>query len=241
MSQDAFKKYIEERTKLGSIAPLAPYNWTCLRSTLPIEWMAYSQFLQEHASELSNSINGFRRHIASLIAWEKVLPGLGEEAKHDVIIGFVSPLATLALNMPYVIRSRFIYSVAHLSHQANRIKPGAWADDLPVDSKIYFEAADKYAKPWKKYTKLKVALQKIANKKYEVCTHDFRNKYNHRYSPRIEIGLTGLVSRMVHDGRVSYGFGETNPLMLRDINPLLKTQHSLCLTAHERYRALVNE
>jgi hypothetical protein len=242
--QQALKQYDVERAKLRSVAAYAPYNWDALNSTLPIEWIAYSQFLQEHASELANSINEFRQHIDSLSAWEKVLAGLDQQEKHSIVIviEFVSPLATLALNMPYVIRSRFIYSVAHLSHQANQLKQDPWVDDLPVDSEIYFQAADKYGRPWKKYGKLKVALEKLASIAYEEATHDFRNKYNHRYSPRIEIGLTGLVTRTVNaDGRVSYGFGQTNPLMLKDIIPLLRTQHTLSLAAYERYQALVSE
>lgn len=242
MNQSAFEQYIEERAKLGLVVPRAPDNWHALESTLPIEFMAYSQFLQEHASELANSINEFGRHIISLMAWEKVLAGLSQAEKHNVIIDFVSPLATLALNMPYVIRSRFIYSIAHLSHQANQVKQNPWVDDFPVDDDIYIGAADSFGKHWKKYSKLKVALEKIANSSFRESTHNFRNKYNHRYSPRIEIGLTGLVNRIKNeDGTVSYGFGYTSPLMLKDINPLLFTQHSRCLAAHEKYQALVNE
>lgn len=240
--QKAVQQYVVERERLGVVAPVAPYNWHALEKTLPIKWMAYGEFLEEHSRELANTINEFRRHIASLLAWQKVLEGLDEEERYHIVIEFVSPLATLALNMPYVSRSRFIYSVAHLSHQANQTKQKLWVDDLPIDSKIYSETADKFGKPWKKYTKLKVKLERIANKEYAKATHDFRNKYNHRYSPRIELGLTGLVIRTVNEnGRVSYGFGQTEPLMLKDIIPLLKTQHSLCLISYEKYQDLVSE
>ena len=289
--QKALQKYVVERECIGSIFPLAPYNWYELKETLPIKWMAYRQFLQEHAHELANTINEFRQHIVSLLAWEKVLKGLAEEERHHIVIEFVSPLATLALNMPYVIRSRFFYSVAHLSHQANQLKQKPWVDDLPIDKKIYCGEADKYGKPWKKkYTKLKVALEKIANTEYKKATHNFRNKYNHRYSPSIELGLTELVTRTVKvkdnkvsgldhrfghsslfysyesqkkqkiqifwycsnfsmtpagrnddHGQVSYKFGQTDPLMLKDIIPLLETRHSLCLSAFKKYQALINE
>ena len=243
MRQKALQKYVVERECIGSIFPLAPYNWYELKETLPIKWMAYRQFLQEHARELANTINEFGQHIVSLLAWEKVLKGLTEEERHHIVIEFVSPLATLVLNMPYVIRSRFFYSVAHLSCQANQSKQKPWVDDLPINKDIYSDASDKYGKPWgKKYTKLKKALEKIANKCYEEATHNFRNKYNHRYSPRIELGLTELVTRTVDgNGRVSYRLGQTDPLMLKDIIPLLKTRHSLCLSAFEKYQALINE
>ena len=241
--QKALQKYVVERECIGSIFPLAPNNWYELKKTLPSKWMPYGQFLQEYARELANTINEFGQHIVSLLAWEKVLKGLAEEERHHIVIEFVSPLATLALNMPYVIRSRFFYSVAHSSHQANQSKQKPWVDDLPIDSEIYCKEADKYGKPWKKYTKLKVALEKIANKKYYgKATHDFRHKYNHRYSPRIEFGLTELITRTVDDNKgVSYRLGQTDPLMLKDIIPLLETQHSLCLSAFKKYQALINE
>jgi len=144
--------------------------------------------------------------------------------------------------MPYIIRSRFIYSIAHLSHQANQINLDNWQDDLPLDGEIYFEQADEYGKSWKKYSKLKLSLEKIANKKYNKLMHDFRNSYNHRYSPRIELGITGLVTRIVNEnGKVSYGFGHIDPILLKDAIPLLEEQHLICLKAYQKYQDVVNE
>ena len=243
MSNNILQEYstILEQTK--SSLPIAPYDWHALSKTLPGEWLAYSQFLSEHAGQLANVINDLRRYIKSLSAWNKVLETMNEEQeKYNIVTEYVSPLATLTLNMPYIIRSRFVYSIAHLSHQANKLKQASWIDDLPIDNKIYFEEADKYSKPWKKYKKLKLALEKIANKEYDKSTHYFRNKYNHRYSSNIEVGLTGFVTRTVNkEGRVSYGFGYTDPLMLKDIIPLLENQCSLCISAFSRYQDLVHE
>ena len=233
--------YATEREGLKVVIPLAPYKWDELKDTLTVEWMAYSQYLHEHIRELSNSINEFRQYILSLTAWSFVLDKLKEEEKYHAIIEYITPLATLALNIPYVIRSRFIYSVAHLSHQANQSKVENWKDDLPIDDEIYFDQADVQGKYWKKYNKLKTVLESVSNSKYKKATHDFRNTYNHRYSPRIEIGLSGFVKRIVKSGRVTYGYGETEPLLLRDIVPLLTEQHELLLKAYTRYQALVNE
>jgi len=242
MPEDPYSKFVIARNKLGSFAPLAPYRWHKLANKLPIEWAAYSQFMQEHTSELSNSINEFWRYLGSLLAWQKVIQTLEGEELHRAIIEHVTPIATLALLMPYAIRSRFIYSIAHLSHQANQLKMEKWSDDLPIDSEIYFKQADEYGGKWNSYAKLKLALEKIANKEYSSNTHDFRNRFNHRYSPRIELGLTGLVTRIVsEEGKVSYGFGETQPLLIKDISKLLNAQHSHCIDAYGKYQDLVNE
>jgi len=199
--------------------------------------------LSEHSSELANFINELLRHIKSLEAWKDVIDGKNDDdEKCEIIIEFVSPIATLAINMPYVIRSRFIYSVAHLCHQANQTKQINWVDDLPLDNEIYFETADKFCALWKRYKKLKLSLEKISNKKFQSDTYDFRHKYHHRYSPSIEIGLTGLVTRNVGDnGAVSYRFGYTEPLKIAQILPALAEQHANCLKAFEEYRKLINE
>lgn len=242
MHIDRYQEFLAAREKLGDFAPYAPYHWCCLAKTIPIEWAAYSQFLQEHASELSNSINELRRYLGSLMAWQNVINQLEEDELHRTVIEFITPIATLAVLMPYVIRSRLIYSIAHLSHQANRLKLDNWSDDLPIDTEIYLKEADKYGGSWRSYPKLKVALEKISNKQYSKATHDFRNSFNHRYSPRIELGLTGLVTRFVSDdGNVSYGFGQTPPLKLSEITSLILNQHKHCMRTYEKYQALVNE
>ncbi len=154
---------------------------------------------------------------------------------------FISPIATISLNFPYVIRSRFIYSIAHLSHQANQVKEEGWVDNFPIDKEVYFEAANKYGQPWKEYKKLKLLLEKIANRKYCTDTGDYRHSYNHRFSRRIELGHTSFVTRIDNGNNgISYGFGSQEPLMLKDIIPLLKNQHELCLQTFTQYQALVN-
>ena len=198
--------------------------------------------LDEHSRELANSINELQRYITSLKAWKGVIDNKNDNEKFEIVIEFVSPIATLAINLPYVIRSRFIYSVAHLCHQANQVKQKNWVDDLPLDNEIYFDVADKYSSLWKSYKKLKLALEKISNKQFQSDTYDFRNKYNHRYSPKIEVGLTGLVRRNVRDnGKVSYGFGYTKPLKIDQLLPALSGQYLACLKAFEEYQKLVQE
>jgi len=239
---NAYKQFLGNRATISPRGQLAPYGWYKLPSPLPSQWMAYSQMLSEHSRELANSINELLRYITNLEAWQGVIDGKDDDEKHKIIIEFVSPFATLAINMPYVIRSRFIYSVAHLCHQANKIKQTKWVDNLPLDDKIYFATADTYCALWKRYKKLKLALEKISNKKFQSDTRNFRHKYNHRYSPRIELGLTELVTRHVGDkSKVSYRFGHTKPLKINRLLLALTEQHANCLKAFGEYRELINE
>lgn len=242
MKEETYALFVKERKNLGMVAPYAKYDWLPLDNKLPFKWMVYSQFLDEHSRELANSINELNQYLGMLMAWQLALPSLDDEEKNQAIVQHVSPITTLALLMPYAIRSRFIYSIAHLSNQANRLKDDGWKDDIAIDRKIYFQEADRHGAFWKSYKKLKVSLEKVACKRYTAETMDFRNSFSHRYSPRIEIGITGIVTRIVsEDGRVSYGMGETQPLMINDLVPILKEQHGNALEAYDKYIDLVGE
>jgi len=239
---DIMTEYFEELKNIEAHCPHADYDWYELPESIPFEGLAFSQMLKEYSMELSNSINELLRYIYSLTAWEKVIKNKSQNEIHRIIVNFINPVATISLNLPYIIRSRFVYSIAHLCHQANRQKQTNWIDDLPLDDEIYFREADKYGTTWKNYKKLKKSLEQISNKKYQTATFDFRNKYNHRYSPRIEIGLTGLVTRNVgKNGKVCYSFGSTNPLKLEYIIPILMDQLEKCMKAHNNYKDLVKE
>lgn len=242
---DTYRKFIEKREEVDSTMEIAPYNWFEFPESISSEWLAYSQMLNEHARELSNSLNELNRYVENLKAWCEILDDMGDDdqKKYQVIFEFVSPIATLAINFPYVIRSRFFYSIAHLCHQANRLKQTSWSDDLPTDTNIYQEHTDDVGRHWgRKYSKLKLALEKVCNKTYQDETLNFRNKYNHRYSPRIEIGITNLVTRNLDkQGNVSYGIGGVGPLKLQTIVPLLEEQHAAIMKAFSLYQTLINE
>lgn len=240
---EAYKAFLERRAIITIENISAPYNWHQLPNDLPIQWMVYSQMLNEHARELANSLNEMRQLIINLKAWSEILDHQeSEEKRNQIIFEVVSPVTTLAINFPYIIRSRFLYSIVNLCHQANQIQQPEWIDNLPSDDEIYFTHTDQYANGWRKYRKLKLSLEKISNKKYQSDTLNFRNKYNHRYSPRIEIGITNLVTRNIgNNGKVNYGIGGVEPLKLKTILPLLIEQHAMCMRAFDLYQELVNE
>jgi hypothetical protein len=194
---DAYRQFLDNLKAVKRCGPPATYYWYELPDEIPREWVPYGYMLDERCREVSNSINELGRYISGLEAWKSVLDKKNEDEKLEIVIEFVRPIAILALNHPYVIRSRFIYSTVHLCHQANKFKASNWIDDLPLDEEIYFDAADKYGAPWASYGRLKKALEKISNKEFQSRTQDFRNKYIHRYSLGIEIGVTEFVKRNV--------------------------------------------
>lgn len=235
-----YEKFLNLRFEAKGPGELADYNWYSLPDTLPFEFMPYSQMLADHSREVANSINELYRYVVNIQVWEQIFKEVNEELKHELIIEMVDPFATLAINLIYIIKSRFIFSIAHLCHQANMFKfKTKWKDNLPNDEEIYFKHADETGSSWRSYKKLKLSLEKTGNKQFTKSTSNFRNKYNHRYSPRIEIGHTGFVKRKRSETKISYGFGPTEPLTLSKLTPILSEQYTLYLQVYSCYKKLI--
>lgn len=239
---DEFRRFLKIRDSLAPSGALAPYEWNSKHRWYGA-FLVYSEMLNEHARELANSLNEFGRHVRTLEAWANRFSEIEDiNLKFDLMLEFVEPVSIVAINLPYVIRSRFIYSTSHLCHQANKIRSDDWIDNFPLDKDVWFESADKSGATWKRYKKLKLSLEKIAGKDFGRMTSDFRNSYNHRYSARVEFGLSNIVNRLVdHNGKISYGIGQTEPLKLVIIVDQLKQQHSLAMAAFNCYQELIKE
>lgn len=206
------------------------------------EWNIYGQLLLGHPHELSNSINELGRYVYTVIVWNEAIQNLTIKEKHEALIHHVRPIATLALLLPYSIRSRFIFSITHLSHQANQLINQNWQDVFPDEDEVYFKNADEFCKHWKSYKKLKPALEKIANKTFQEKSNNFRNTFAHRYSPGIEIGITNFAIRKNKpNGGWQYAIGGVPPLPLQTIGEITLEQHKLCLQAYGYYQELVLE
>lgn len=225
---------------------LVDYKWyqQAQPEVVDIVWMPYHMMLDEFAGEVANTINELVRLTYRLSCWEKTIAQLNDKEKLEVLLEFVFDPATIALNLPYVIRSRIIFATAHLCHQANRaLQKAAWIDDLAMDAEIYFKQADQYGNTWNSYGKLKLALEKIANKDFQSSTFDFRNKYNHRFAPCIELGISGFVTRHIDKelGQVTYSLGSLPALKLANIVELLWKQIDICRITFNCFQVLVHD
>jgi len=221
-----------------------PYDWTDLPSPISGRWMAYSMMLDEFARELANTLNGFSTDVHRLSAWSIMIAPLPQKQQYEATEEFIDPIATNSVNLPYIVKGRFSFAAAHLCHQANMLKQDReWRDDLPLDRDIHQGVADQYGKPWRSYKKLKKALDAIDGATFRRGTRDFRNAYNHRFSPRFVIGITHVAIRKIDKGKgtVSYGFGGHKPLDLEKVVALLEEQQQLFYTAFEAFQGLVRE
>lgn len=223
---------------------LAPYRHIVVRDSVPFEWGPYHSMLEDQASHLTNDINAFGYRIGQLEAWGSVLPEYEMKDQLVLLMELVDPIATTAVGTPYTIRSRLIFSVSHLSHQANRITRSGWLEsNLPTDKEINYKTMIKMAESWTTFPALKIKLDMLSDKKLNIATGDFRDKYNHRLPPRFQQGHTQTVSRSwdKSTGVTTYGFGSVEPLRLDKLTPVLREQHSIALSAFEHYSELARE
>ncbi|MDE1893682.1 MAG: hypothetical protein KGM46_04875 [Pseudomonadota bacterium] len=205
-------------------------------------WLPYVELRQEAGMAIPNAINELTRYIHDLRAWDKATQGLGEDDLFEIAIAFVDQLATVAMNLPYVIQQRMLYAVAHLCHLANRTKIGsAWVDDLPEDRKINGAICDKYGNGWVAFPTFRRAVNLLNDVGYQADTEYFRERYTHRLPPRVLYGMHSMYSREKLPKGAEYGLGGRQAMPIAKVVTALERQRNLALPALEAYRAIVDE
>ncbi|MOA52078.1 hypothetical protein D3C78_1753140 [compost metagenome] len=81
------------------------YDWGSLPESVDPMWMPYTLMLEEFGRELSNVVNELTRYTHQLAAWRDLVAPMDDRKKLDAIVDFINPVATVAINKPYVIRS----------------------------------------------------------------------------------------------------------------------------------------
>ena len=239
---EAYIKYREKKKDTNFSAKPVPYNWFTLPGTVSQEWFVYCQTLKDLSRQLANDINRLWRNIAKLEAWSKVLSHYDDEEKKYLLAEFIESLAIVALNLPHAIRARFIFSLSHICHQANRIKAPNWADDLPNDRSINFKTMEKKCAAWKDYNDFKLRFSRIADDRFDKDTSEFRHRFHHRIPVSVELGLTGLISRQKNkNGQVGYAIGGTPPISLNKLVTILNDQYVKIVECFRDYQKLVND
>ncbi len=222
---------------------LAPYNHIKFPKSTPFPAAIFIDMAQEFLREVANELNRLDKYIGKLSAWSEVYQGHDEEEQIALLMEFIEPLATVAVSLPATLRSRYIFSLSHTSHQANMNVIEGWEEnDLPNDKDITFKSMKKCSSEWPAFKLFKLYFAELDNEEWKNLTSGFRNKYHHRIPPRFELGHTQLVTRDVSKfGQATYGFGFCEPLSLNNLIDPLKIQHSLARDCFDAYSTLLQE
>jgi len=244
MSIEQYRRFRRALKSTPCNGRVVEYKWGSLPEMLDFSSIVYGQMFEEFSLQIANAINQLTDYTHRLKAWSGLLVHMDDKEKLSVAHEFIDPVATVALNLPYVIRSRFIFASAHLCHQANRVQQKAlWKDDLPADKEIYFPEADKYGGSWRQYNKFKQAVEKIGAKDYQAATGDFRHAYNHRIPIHVVVGQAQIAIRQIDvgTGRTWYVLGGSPALTVEVATRLLADQCRACYLAFEAFQKLVKE
>lgn len=229
-----------DATEMGG--QLMPYRWYKFPDQLSGGWLPYVEMLGEYALDLANIINRLTDYVHRLRVWHTVVDAMSEDdrfaAKHE----FLDTLGTVALGLPYAIKSRFAFAAGHLSHQANRAKDvKMWKDSFP-SCNLYLNDIEPFCKKWKAFRSFKLRVEPIAGKSFQKASHNFRHAYNHGFSSHFLIGISGVVTRISDkDGKVVYNIGETEPMSMSMVADVLEVERNHCYRAFQKFQALVFE
>lgn len=220
--------------------------------------------------ESINLLNAWTRKLAYLEIWSDVVCDYSEDDAWSLRLHFVEPLVFYCMLQPSSTRDRLGQVATNAIHQINltnvhgykdalrqdNLKPGKFLGRRQIEDQLSHIASH-----WKNGNRLVVALQNIDSEHYREKTFEYRNQASHFIAPRLEIGEVHFVTRRIvpltqhvqrSDGAyqaeevpgktsVSYGFGGTRPLTLKEV-----IEHNLCecqfaLAALEEYSELLRE
>ncbi len=223
----------------------ADFDWMKIPETIPGGWLVYFRMLEDFSRIVANNINTLGYYCEKMRVWNIVLEDYNVDLRDEILFEFVDPLCVVALNLPYAIRCRFIFAIAHLCHQANRAISSKWIDNIDTlaeDRKIDFGIAYKVARKWTIRDRLFEAIKALFDENHAEITKDFRHTYNHRMPSQEIVGVAAFVKREIGSvGKVHYKFGAAPRLDLTKMSGELMAEFRKELLAFERFKELVHE
>ena len=241
---EAYKNYRKECRNSSFLQELSVIEYDIIEKPKcnNLGLMVYSEFLLEHTNQLVNDIHSFRLNLIKLNSWNNVIHKYSEQEKFNLLVEFLEPLLVFLHDLPYSINNRFIFSLSHLCHQANRYTLDEWKDDLPEDSSIKYKTMNKYCSKWEYFDEFLLKLKKLSGDEYLRETNEYRNRLHHRIPIYTEIGISNMMSRKkINDtGEVSYSFGYIEPMPLSKTINLLKQQYIAMCSCFYAYKKLLN-
>ena len=194
---------------------------------------------QEQILAATNTINRFGYDLRSIAAWSNVFDSVTENDKMQALFEFVFLIASACLSTPYSIKQMFIRSICQISYQTNCLRDSNCKRVLK--EQLNFPDADRLAARFVSWPTLYSALSMLNNQEFIQASDDYRNRINHGFPRRIEVGHTVTISPEVRPGSVAYAWGVAPPLSVSNLIPLLEGQYEAACNCFAAYIALIKE
>lgn len=233
---EAFLEQFDKQTEWKSdLLDIDEYKLQNLERAAP-QWLLFHLHSLDFVREIVFSLNKFRYYVARLSSWREIIKSYSDKQKLDLLIDFVYPLAILAIDYPYKIRNRIIYSACYLCYFSNYMLKHNPGRRLPSDRSIDYKIFKSIASGWTKFVELDDALANLNSSSFLEKTDNFRNSEHHEIPPAIEIGQTRLLRRVSSEkGRQTFSFCGQPPLTIKVLVGFLEKEHHHAVHA---FRAL---
>ena len=237
---ELYARFQRQRRSLGELYPHVDYedfvdHGRYQGAALPAVAMA-----REHIIAITNTLNRFWYDLRNITVWGYVFDSLSEDEKLLALYEFLYSIMNQCLSAPYSIKQMFIKSVCHVCHQTNRFLDANWSESfLKSDRDLSFKDAINLAKNFRSWSKLCHALSHLNHANFLQTTDDYRNRFNHGFPPRIELGWTMTVRRDQDSHK--YVIANPPPFLIADLVPPLSEQYEAALNSYNAYVELLKE
>lgn len=270
LHETAYKKFWD-RLEVGDLAKPVLFPYELCRDVQTRNWPTFTGLMVSgELQESINQLNRWSMHLYWLRAWDDVLLGYDEIDAWKIRNQFVEAIAHFCIFQPSAARDRLGRIASNAVHQANLATINGYRDELEQDRRRSGKHLKRYEVErqlnmtgvhWTSTVALLQALQQLDDSDCRKRTFDFRNRASHYIAPRIEFGFVTSITREIvpatemvkqPDGYyraeeisgkkvVSYGFGETSPLPLKEVIDANWVQHQRAIHAHGCYSSLLVE
>lgn len=233
-----YTRFQAARRVVGEVYPFTQFDNFLDRDSyhggaLPVVLIAKDQIMGA-----TNALNRFGYDLHALAAWNKVFDTITEDEKFLALYEFVLPIASDSLSAPYAIKQMFVTSICQISYQT---KGFGNRDEAPLKKQLNFKDARRLAANFGSWPTLCSALSLLNDEAFKDASDDYRNKLNHGFPRRIEIGHTWAINQVIEPGCVTYSLGVAPPLRIAELIPLLAKQYQIALSCFGAYIDLMKE
>lgn len=195
---------------------------------------------------LTNEVNSFGQSLEKLAAWARVLDAVGIGEKHELLLEFVTPLATYVLNLPFALKNRFAFAAMRLSDEANQLcsKVADGLERTSDDRRVpEWKVLWRYGAHWQSWAGVKKAVEDISpdgsNRVGRI--EKYRDRFVHRIPHYIGLGILETTSVERRESGWTVTTSNVPPLDLFEIVRELIPAHEACRQAHAVLQELANE
>ena len=267
--EQAFRAFLDAREQLP-LAPDFPFRFDLVDEVKSGSWrFMRGEMIADHLQETTNLMNEWGLRLRDWNAWLAVHDAIADAQEAWWLQrDLVEPLVFWCMLRPSAIRDLFGFIATHAVHQANLVVNPNCQDRLDEDAEKWPLKRSRREKQlcrigarWPGCKRFAACLTKADSKAYRDLTFDYRNLASHGMAPRFEFGHTNSVRRAVvpkseivlnPDGTysvdesstktaLSYAFGGTPPLKLREMHAANQSEFDHARAAFEAYRDLLRE